>query len=634
MGKNVKISSIRIICFILLWLVNPLLAAENFPAKEISLADWGFSDISQIGYAYIGVRHLDKGDELIIYDIRKRKPIVEEPRGLRGRVPSFTGDLFLVSRFDQGNINRLGGYFGGFVKEPSKYSLAIEKSPDNTPALAFFYTNTPPGFVGFWIHLFDFKEPPMKRVFLDASPFSYLTFSIRSEKGGEQLSLQMADRVWEKKEDSVKIGSVTSFIDTGKIDTKWQQVWVPLEKLPRQLNKKELAGIVFVVEGNSAGHIFINDLAFTTKRDVTVSREILSPSVKRPLKKGMWLWETEKILNDTKEQNILLDFCKSQGITDLYIQVPYKAKTKEAGNNSSMNGDGDDNWEIIWDPTPMRSLIAKLSVAHVRVHALDGDPRFALEKWHGRMLALIKRIVEYNKEVSPNERFVGIRYDNEPYLLPNFGGITKEGILRQYLSLLEKSKALTKANGIVLSADIPFWFDSLNEFFEPTAALNGRPMAEVVIDLLDNIGIMDYRTQAYGADGVIAHATDELRYASKKGKKISVGLETYSLPDETILEFSPDGNGKKLIIKKIAEGKAQITLIPEREKVETKGVVILGQTRAIQVPSGKITFHDKTLKELQEVEFQSASELLRFPSFEGFSIHSYESYRPWLEKQK
>lgn len=45
----------------------------------------------------------------------------------------------------------------------------------------------------------------------------YITFSIRGEKGGESLDLNIADRVWENKEDSIWAGSVADFIPSGKV---------------------------------------------------------------------------------------------------------------------------------------------------------------------------------------------------------------------------------------------------------------------------------------------------------------------------------------------------------------------------------------------------------------------------------
>ncbi len=599
-------------------ITNP---AQSFPSKEVSLSDWGLSHPSQIGHLSIGLLHKKKGDEVVLYDVREQKPVLKTREGTHSQTPSFEDDFLLVSHFDRGNINRLGGYFNGFSKHPSKSAVSIARTPNNEPALAYSFENRSPGFSGFWIHFFDFKVPPSKRVYLDATPFDYLTFAIRGEEGNEKIMLRMADRSLEKREDSLLISQVSSVLPHGKISKDWQTAWIPLSRVNPRINQKELANVVFQVAGNRSGRIFVKDLAFTKKKEASFSRLENSQAQSCSSNKAMWLWETNKILRNPEEQKTFFDFCKKQRITDLFVQIPYEAE-KEGKR-----------WKISWNSMEMRPLISKLSQAGIRVHALDGDPRFALREWHGRSIALLEKIIEYNQSVSSNERFFGIRYDNEPYLLPQFGGIHKESVLKEYLELAEKSQALARQAGLVFGVDIPFWFDGFNEFFEPSASLEGRPMSERIIDVVDNVGIMDYRTIAYGADGVIEHGTNELKYAAKKGKKVFIGLETVPLPDETIYDFGPKGSGNRLLIKALDSKRIRISFIPKGASVDLQGAFLLHQTRQVKVPSSKLTFDQKKPEDLEEVMRDSEQELCQFPSFHGFVIHSYESYRPWLEKQ-
>ncbi len=596
--------------------------AQSFPSKEVSLSNWGLSHPAQIGYLSIGILHKKDKDEIVIYDIREHKPILKTPEGSRGRIPSFEGDFFLVSNFNQGNINRLGGYFNGFARHPSKAAVSISKTSEDVPALTYNFENQSPGFSGFWIHLFDFKAHPSKRFFLDTTPFAYLTFSFRGEKGDEKIMLRMADQVLEKKEDSLLIGEVSSFLPQGKVSTDWQTAWVPLSGLDARINRKELANVVFQAAGNSSGRIFVRDMAFAKKKGVAIPSAKNDQDGSCSSNMAMWLWETDKITNSPEEQETLLAFCKRHQITDLFVQIPYEAE-KEGKK-----------WTIVWDSARMRPLLSKLHRAGIRVHALDGDPRFALKEWHGRTLTLLEKIIQYNRSVSPNERFYGVRYDNEPYLLPQFGGVHKETVLKEYLELAEKSQALARKGGLTFGVDIPFWFDGYNEFFEPAVALEGHLMSELIIDVVDNVGIMDYRTVAYGADGVIAHGTNELEYAAKKGKKVFIGLETVFLPDETIYDFGPKGIGGQVLIQTIDSQKIRMTFVPKGETLDPQGALVLHQTRQVQVPATKLTFDQKKLTDLEEVMRYSEKELCRFPSFNGFVIHSYESYRPWLEKQK
>lgn len=279
----------------------------------------------------------------------------------------------------------------------------------------------------------------------------------------------------------------------------------------------------------------------------------------------------------------------------------------------------------------MQQLVSRLRQEGIDVYALDGDPHFALASQHGRVLALIRSIIAYNANAGPAARIVGVRYDNEPYLLPHFGGHQKATILRQYVALLAKAKKAAAAGDLSFGVDIPFWFDARNEYGELVAGLDGRPVIEAIIDTVDDIGIMDYRTVAYGADGVIAHGSHELAYASRRGKKVFVGLETVWLPDETLLEFGRGdaGGTAALAVEDLGDGTIRVHLRPGAGT----GSATFFQTRSITVPASKISFFAKTPRDLAAVMDAAAREFAGEPSFLGFAIHSYESYRPWVERQ-
>ena len=614
-----------------LWLLTGSLSAQSlndvFPSQEIVLADWGMSDVSEVGYLHFGVLHRRQGDMLAVYDVRHSTPVVQRPDEPQRSTPPFDGDVFLLGHFDRGNTNRLGGYFNGFARAPSTSAVSITRALDDGPALAFSYDKAAGSFAGFWIHLFDLKRHPTERVFFDASPFTHLTFAIRGERGGEKLALQLADRAWEQREGSLLIGDVASFLDSGRVEARWQRVWVPREAWPAELDSRELASLVFLTNGEGAGRVFLKDIAFTTRRDAEIPTAERGDEEARALRRAMWLWETPAVTSGPDARRRLVQFCRTEGITDLFMQLPYKAERV------------DERWTISWDRERLRPLIADLHAAGVTVHALDGDPKFGLPEWHGQVIATIRSIVEYNRESLPAERFDGIRYDIEPYLLPGFGGVRRTQILQHYLTIVAASQAVAAQAGLVYGVDIPAWFDERNEFFEPVAEVEGRPLSELIIDIVDNVGIMDYRTQAYGADGTIAHAQTELRYAARRGKKVFVGLETSELPDETDFAFSSEGSGgSRVVVEQIDDQRARITWIAEEAwdrlgggRGTTTGTVILRESRATDVPSRKLTFAAYGRSELDVVIEDTALELQQFESFYGFAIHSYESYRPWLE---
>jgi len=614
--------------FLFLLSLFPLPAKVSSPPDEkrilsceMDLADWGLEAPGDVGYLSLGIVHKKDGDEIVVYDVREKKPVVEQPTKPQNRTPPITRNIFLIDDFHRGIPNRLGGYFSHIRRAPSESSVTIGESPDGRRALCFTYDQEPPGFAGFWIHLFDFKKPPVERVYLDATPFRFLTFTIRGQEGGERLVLQVADYAWEKKEDSLEVGDVGQFLPSGKIQASWQRAWVPLGKFPGRIKREELASLVFLAR-QGQGKVFIGDVALTKKKDAPIPQ----PEAKREYEpsphRGMWLWNTEDMLGSEEKQEKLVDFCGKKGITEIFLQLPYDVQEK--------NGEQ----VINWDRPGTALLLSRLHKAEIKIHALDGAPKYALKEWHGHVLATIRSVIRYNESVRAAERFDGMRYDNEPYILPEFSGVQKESIVEQYMELLNLSKNLTGTAGLEFGVDIPFWFDQKNEFFEPIAEYRGRPLTECVLDVVDNVGIMDYRTQAYGADGVIAHALGELEYASAKGKKVFIGLETSDLPDETLLEFGRGRGPSRLRMKKQEGTEVLLQWIPGEGESEPEHPQVLFQQKKTSVPSGKITFAGRSSDELTGIMEKAEYEFREYPGFYGFAIHYYQSFQALSKKER
>lgn len=593
---------------------------QALPSRKINLVHWGIEDPSEIGYISVGILHKQTGDELIVYDIRKDKPRVSEPVALKNQIPSFIGDVYLLDDFQGENTNRLRGYFGNFYGSPSESHITIEKPPDDLSALYFSYNQKRPGFAGFWIHLFDFKKPLSQRVFLDSTPFSFFTFNIKGEAGGEQLALQVADYFWEKREDSVKVGDIESFLPSGRIKKFWQRGWVPLESIPNRIDRKYLASLVFQAQ-SGRGKIWISDIALTRQKNVPIVRPHRKKFYRSVEQKGMWVWNTRALLADREKQDQIVQFCLENAITDIFLQLP-------------MAGGAKINGIISWDEEKVRFLISLFHSKKIRVHALDGDPRFALREWHHYVIETVRSLVRFNRSVSSKERFDGLRYDIEPYLLPEFPGIYKNEIMNQYLDLLRRIMEETRHTGIEVGVDIPFWFDENNLFYEPVAELEGRPLAEWIIDIVDNIGIMDYRTQAFGADGILVHAKGELQYASKKGKKVFIGLETLDLPDETIIEFEKGNDPPGIQIRKSEGTSITLRYIPAGISFGKDSTLYLSQKKKTFVSSKKLSFAKKSAEDLERVMESAKAELVQFPSFVGFAIHYFESYQRLRAKRK
>jgi hypothetical protein len=81
---------------------------------------------------------------------------------------------------------------------------------------------------------------------------------------------------------------------------------------------------------------------------------------------------------------------------------------------------------------------------------------------------------------------------------------------------------------IKLNCDIPRWYDELDVTRDGVT----KKLSHWVIDKLDTVTIMDYRTSV---PGIIAAAESHIIYGNSAGKKIVIALETG--PEEVGVTF-------------------------------------------------------------------------------------------------
>jgi len=634
--------SFMLMCF----LTSTILPQEKSPiplSTHVSTTDWEIRDWTAIRSGQLSVVHARNGDELHLYALGTSLP-AERPTTAVGQRPEFSGNCFQVSAFDFGNTNRLGGYFNVFRKEPSNARASLQAGPDGRRGLTLDFAKTPAGFCGVWTHLFDFKQSVEQRRYFDADTFSLMSFWIRGETGTERILLKASDARWERLGDAQPVGEVASFLPQGTISSTWQRAVVPLSQFPRQVNRRELAGLIFESANNGTGQIQIKDLAFCTTPSPLpeLSPPVTTRTDSKPPRKALWVWNTAEILASKEFQNDLLRFLQGQGFTRIFLQLP-EGKTQ-----------GDAPGEIRLDPDRLRPFLATLSRAGVAVSALDGFKNYALPEWHGGVLRTIDNVIRYNRESEPSERFSGIHYDVEPYLIKGFAGPRRQAFLQGYLELLEKVVQKTKPAQTHFGVDIPFWYDAVDELTGKPIPIAFRgvskPASEHVIDLVDEVAIMDYRTAAYGADGVIAMAQDELAYASEQGKTVFVGLETTELPDEELIDFggvpSSDLNRKipntRFVLLVPGSNAASVHLVSPSNWLALRGEL---ESRSIDlasllwwpvrnttlVPGHRLTFSSLGADQMRQTMTEAHSELARFSSFAGFAVHDYLGYRRLLK---
>ncbi|MGA8230571.1 MAG: hypothetical protein WB795_03735 [Candidatus Acidiferrales bacterium] len=149
---------------------------------------------------------------------------------------------------------------------------------------------------------------------------------------------------------------------------------------------------------------------------------------------GLWVWKSPAILEAPRGAESLLDFCKSQGINEVYVSISARSEASEERD--------------------LAHLIALLHRSNVRVEALlssaDADEP---GKHRETLLDHVRGIVQFNQKHSA-DRFDGIHLDVEPQQRPENKG---PGNLRFMPGLADAFRAVgavAEAAGMMVNADI------------------------------------------------------------------------------------------------------------------------------------------------------------------------------------
>ena len=239
------------------------------------------------------------------------------------------------------------------------------------------------------------------------------------------------------------------------------------------------------------------------------------------------------MLRDVTARQHFLEFCRARGIDTAWIQT-----TRQLPGESRLQD------ELGW-----RALLGEAHRAGIKIHALDGDPRYVLRERHYVVLGLVDTIIRFNRAAPPDQRFDGIHLDNEPYLVAGWDlPAVREQVLSEYLELNARAqRAVTAEGGLEYGVDIPFW--SMGDVtFEGVR----KPVSFHILDLVDNVGIMDYRNVALGDDGIVAHARTLLSYGNTANTKVFVGVETASVSRVGLPKLTFDGRSNAEMDRELA----------------------------------------------------------------------------------
>ena len=284
--------------------------------------------------------------------------------------------------------------------------------------------------------------------------------------------------------------------------------------------------------------------------------------------RGLWVWETAPLLREAGERQTFFEFCEAHGISIVAMQIATH------GKGADRKLDARAEWT---------ALITEAHRRRMRVHALDGDPKFARAAQHGTVLSIVNAVVAYNASVAPAARFDGMHLDIEPQALPEWKDPnTREPLLAEFLEINQGAAARARAAGLLYGVDIPFWWHVPDDVTgEPLGIVTfhgeRKLVTEHLLGFVDNIGIMAYRNVAAGPDGIITLALDTIQRVERtRNVRVFVGIET----------------------EKVREG----------------------------VPA-TITFAGKTLRDMRKEISAAEATFARYSSFLGIAIHRYGSLR-------
>ncbi|BFH62274.1 hypothetical protein [Paenibacillus azoreducens] len=233
--------------------------------------------------------------------------------------------------------------------------------------------------------------------------------------------------------------------------------------------------------------------------------------------KATWVWQTG-LIEDGGER--LLGFARNEGINVIYLQI-----------------NRDLPREIY------EKFIKRAHEEKVAVHALGGDPGWALTKHRDSMVGLADWTLNYNAGVPSESRFDGIHLDIEPYVLPQWE-TDQESVLESWEGNLNAFLSQTSGSNLELGIDVPFWFDHVN-------LPDGGGINEWLMGKFDHVTVLAYRNEVDSDQGIINLSKEELDLADRLGKQVLIAVNTKEMPGETYTTFY--GRSKEQMNQSLSE---------------------------------------------------------------------------------
>ncbi|HRI39122.1 MAG TPA: hypothetical protein PLO50_11230, partial [Nitrospira sp.] len=346
---------------------------------------------------------------------------------------------------------------------------------------------------------------------------------------------------------------------------------IPLASLARQVDLRQLTQLRFVADADA--DLVIDELAFL--RQLPESHP--TPAI------GFWYWDYRSAIRDPES---MVAACRKQHCRRILLQLPDLRDTDQ-----------------IW--TAYAELFTMAKSADIELLALDGAPDMIdhtaplIDKLN-RLLGLI------GNHESPT-----VQLDIEPYLLEGFP--EDHTIYTRYVDTIDRVATLLRGRA-KLSVVIPFWFSSTIH--------RQRPLAFSVMDRVDEVAVMSYRTDV---DELVTISDDILRYGTLVHVPVWLALETTNLLPERHVILKREhriglADGVLDPIRRILRLEAPTQ--QERAEQEKLWFRIHHQTT---VRPERISFSGRTEHDVQHT-ISDVFDRIQHQSFSGLVIHDLPGY--------
>lgn len=153
-----------------------------------------------------------------------------------------------------------------------------------------------------------------------------------------------------------------------------------------------------------------------------------------PLVHGLWVWKSPTVLNQPHAAESLLEFCKSQGINEVYVSISERSEAAEEGQ--------------------LVHLIGLLHGSSIRVEALlSSTEADEPGKHRDTLLRHVQEIGQFNGR-HPSQRFDGIHLDIEPQQREENKGPGNLRFLPGLVEVYRSVCAIAESAGMTVNADI------------------------------------------------------------------------------------------------------------------------------------------------------------------------------------